>query len=121
MNCELARDFYRRLRDAETTTTNARGKSTEDIARAAYHELPARDKMLVQSWRALGNSWFDSVVNSGVLVPSGHRVRPEEFALIAERERLDQLFVKEQEWRNLACTKQRARTESAQHDGKRPA
>lgn len=87
---------------------------TERTAREAYLQLPARDKMLVQSWRALGNSWFDSVVSSGVLTPH-RRIRPDEAALIAAREHIDQLFVAEAERRNLTGA-ERARKESAQHE-----
>lgn len=89
--------------------------STERTAREAYERLTARDKMLVQSWRALGNDWFTSIVNSGVLSRSGRRVQPEEFALSEERNRIDQLIVAEQERRNLTGTA-RARRESALHE-----
>jgi hypothetical protein len=44
----------------------------------AYKKLLTRDKWIVQAWRELGNSWFDSVVNSGVLKP-GRRIRPHEY------------------------------------------
>lgn len=87
---------------------------TERTAREAYQQLPARDKLLVQSWRALGNSWFDSVVNSGVLTQQ-RRIRPEEAARAEECGRLEQLFVKEQERRNLTGS-ERSRLESAHHE-----
>lgn len=40
---------------------------TEKISRKMYSELSPRKKALVDPWRDLGNSWFDSLINSGVL------------------------------------------------------
>jgi len=52
-----------------TTTRATAGThdTTENIARRAYLKLPPADKADVDSWRDLGNSWVDSLLNSGVL------------------------------------------------------
>lgn len=92
-----------------------RVKSTEETARAAYLELPAVDKMLVNSWRALGNDWFTSVVNSGVLLPYGRRVRPDDAARAAEAERLAEVIAREQA--RIGCIgEELAFKETAQHE-----
>lgn len=71
--------------------------STETMAREAYLWLPERDKRIVQTWRDLGNDWFTSVVNSGVLAPSGLRLWPEQYDSWAEqRDKRDQLIAKRQ-------------------------
>lgn len=59
---------WQRLCDAGIPTAQrGAGRNTETIAHQAYRSLPAQDKALVDSWRDLGNSWFDSILNSGVL------------------------------------------------------
>jgi hypothetical protein len=73
-------------------TKEDRVKSTEQVAKAAFDALPTSDKMLVLPWRELGNTWEDSMVNSGVLsgpLPSTpYRITPAE----AERQRrIDQI------------------------------
>jgi hypothetical protein len=69
-------ETYRRLRAAgvPTTAKTAGGVtgSGDKIAHQIYLESPPRDKATVDSWRNLGNSWFDSVVNSGVLTTTRH-------------------------------------------------
>jgi hypothetical protein len=42
-------------------------KSAEQAAKRAYDELPTREKLRVMEWRQLGNSWADSLLNSGAL------------------------------------------------------
>lgn len=59
---------WQRLCDAGIPTAQrGAGRSTETIAQQAYRSLPAQDKALVDPWLALGNSHFDSLINSGVL------------------------------------------------------
>lgn len=90
-------------------------RSTESIARAAYLELPAADQVLVNSWRRLGNSWFDSVVNSGVLASTGRRIRPEDAARTREYDRLTELIAREQARIGL-IGEELSRKEAAQHE-----
>jgi hypothetical protein len=42
-------------------------KSTEQTSKALYDQLPTRQKIAVVNWRRLGNSWTDSLLNSGAL------------------------------------------------------
>jgi hypothetical protein len=42
-------------------------KSTEQTAKQLYDELPTHAKIRVMNWRRLGNSWTDSLLNSGAL------------------------------------------------------
>ncbi|MGH3422268.1 MAG: hypothetical protein ACRDOD_22055, partial [Streptosporangiaceae bacterium] len=90
-------------------------RSTERIARQAYEQLPARDKALVMSWRDLGNSWCDSLLNSGVLSRSGRRVRPDDAARAVENERFDQTMLDRQ--RRMAPIDENVRMrEAAEHE-----
>jgi hypothetical protein len=41
--------------------------SSEQIAREIYEKLGERDRQAVDAWRALGNDWAASLLNSGVL------------------------------------------------------
>lgn len=70
-------------------------RSTEQTAKAAYDKLAPRDKRVVLAWRELGNDWFTSVVNSGVL-SDGRRVRPDEAARAQDRERLEEMLLANQ-------------------------
>lgn len=70
-------------------------RSSEQIAKAAYEKLAARDKRAVLAWRELGNDWFTSVVNSGVL-SDGRRISPGEAALAGERERFEEMLLASQ-------------------------
>src|SRR4051812_42984390 len=55
----------------------ARGMTTsEQAAWALYGQLEEPDRHLVDAWRALGNDWVDSLLNSGVLRRGGRRVHP---------------------------------------------
>lgn len=94
-------------------------KSTEQIARAAFDKLPVRDKILVLDWRELGNSWHDSLVNSGALSgarPSGaFRMTPTEVARQEESDRLDEVIVARR-LRNLLPDETSRRRETAEHE-----
>jgi hypothetical protein len=58
--------------------------TTEKAAEAAYLKLPQRDKKAVDAWLDLGNNYFDSLINSGVLL-AGTRTGPEDRTRMSER------------------------------------
>ncbi|MGH4008288.1 MAG: hypothetical protein ACRDTH_09090 [Pseudonocardiaceae bacterium] len=89
-------------------------KSSEQIAKAVYDNLAARDKQAVLSWRELGNDWCTSILNSGVLTP-GRRISPAEAALAEERERLDEILLANQ-LRMLPPDETSRRREAAEHE-----
>jgi len=55
--------------------------SSEQEAWKLYGQLPEHDRHLVDAWHDLGNDWVTSLLNSGVLRTSGHRVRPDDARL----------------------------------------
>ena len=55
--------------------------SSEQEAWKLYGQLPEHDRRLVDAWHDLGNDWVTSLLNSGVLRTSGHRVRPDDARL----------------------------------------
>jgi hypothetical protein len=93
-------------------------KSREQLARATFDKLDVRDRMLVLDWVALGNSWHDSLINSGVLAgprPSVGRLTPAEAARLAEYDRQFGKLV-EQRLRNLPPDETSHRRETAEHE-----
>jgi hypothetical protein len=54
---------------------------SEQTAWALYGELSGPDRHLVEAWRALGNDWVTSVLNSGVLRRGGRRMHPNDAAV----------------------------------------
>jgi hypothetical protein len=48
-------------------------RSTEQISKSVYDALPAHKKTRAMNWRRLGNSWTNSILNSGVLAPDQPR------------------------------------------------
>jgi hypothetical protein len=94
-------------------------KSNEQIARAAFDKLPTSDKVLVMPWRELGNSWEDSMANSGVLSgplsSAPYRMTPAE----AERQhRIDEINEESlaRRIRNLLPDEVSRRYETAHHE-----
>jgi hypothetical protein len=57
--------------------------TTEKVARKAYLQLSPRDKTDVDPWLDLGNSYFDSLINSGVLTKT--RTNPEDRTRMSSR------------------------------------
>lgn len=90
-------------------------KSSEQMARAAFEELDTRDKWLVLSWRERGHAWCTSLLNSGVLSSTGRRVRPEEAARAQERDRIDELILR-QYMRSMPTDEALRRREAAEHE-----
>jgi hypothetical protein len=58
--------------------------TTEKAAEAAYLKLPQRDKKAVDAWLDLGNNYFDSLINSGVLSRT-RDVNPDDRTRMSER------------------------------------
>jgi hypothetical protein len=58
--------------------------TTEKAAEAAYLKLSQRDKKAVDAWLDLGNNYFDSLLNSGVLSRT-RDVNPENRTRMSER------------------------------------
>lgn len=91
-------------------------QSSEETARAAFAGLSGRDKLLVQSWRELGNDWFTSMVNSGVLRSnSNRRMRPYDYEHAIECERLAQSIAEDYE-RAMPPTEESRRREACEHE-----
>ncbi|MFZ0118108.1 MAG: hypothetical protein WAL99_01385 [Pseudonocardiaceae bacterium] len=93
-------------------------KSREQQARSQFDTLAAEDKLLVLDWIALGNTWEDSVTNSGVLTaprPSIGRLTPDKAARQAEYERQLGKLVK-QRLKRLMPDEVSRRRETAEHE-----
>jgi hypothetical protein len=58
--------------------------TTENAAEAAYLKMSTRDKALVDPWLDLGNNYFDSLINSGVLSRT-RNTNPEDRTRMSER------------------------------------
>lgn len=79
-------EAFSRVIAAGATTTKTAGEvndTSEKAARAAYSKLSPRDKTDVDAWRDLGNSYFDSLLNSGVLTRT--RTNPEDRTRMSSR------------------------------------
>lgn len=77
------------------------------------------DKWVMLAWRELGNDWFTSVVNSGV-VSEGRRVRTDEAARAQDRERFEEMLLANQ-LRMMPPDKTSRRREAVDSTGKRRA
>jgi hypothetical protein len=54
--------------------------SSEQLAWDTYARLNVSDRELVDAWRAIGNDWVTSLLNSGVMRSSGRRTHPQDAA-----------------------------------------
>jgi hypothetical protein len=89
-------------------------RTSEQIAFEFLGSLSARDRRLVDAWRALGHDLTTALLESGVLRPSGHRRHPNDVALAAEIERVDALIHERRE-RSVPGLSRR-RMETAEHE-----
>jgi hypothetical protein len=90
-------------------------RSVEKIAKAAYEKLSPRDKCLVMSWRQLGNSWSDSIINSGVISTAGRRVHPDDAARAEADAEFEEMQLA-QRLRMMPTDDALRRRESAEHE-----
>jgi hypothetical protein len=67
----------------EATKAAGMQDTTEKVAHAAYLKLSLRDKAAVDAWLDLGNSYFDALINSGVLTKI--RTNPDDRTGMSER------------------------------------
>jgi hypothetical protein len=89
-------------------------KSTEQIAKAFYEQLPPRDKWLVLSWCELGNDWATSVINSGVLTPS-RRTTPTEAARTRRNDEFEEILIQNYQ-RTMPTDDASRRRQTAEHE-----
>jgi hypothetical protein len=93
-------------------------KSAEQAAKRLYDGLPTRKKMRVMDWLVLGNSWSDSLINSGVLADSDQSAYPRTPSEAARDELADQLNEKRlaRQLRNLLPDEVSSRRQTAEHE-----
>lgn len=89
-------------------------KSSEQIAKALYEEIPPRDKWLVLSWRELGNDWATSVINSGVLTTS-RRITPTAAAHAQRNDKFDEMLIRNYQ-RTIPTDDASRRQQAAEHE-----
>jgi hypothetical protein len=94
-------------------------KSSEQVARTAFNALPIKDRLLVMSWRELGNGWEDSMIASGVASgprPSTpFRLAPSAAARQKLSDELDEQLLARR-IRNLGPDETTQRRQSAEHE-----
>lgn len=89
-------------------------RSSEQIAKAAFDELPARSKQIVREWRQAGHDWCTSLLSSNAL-GRGALITPDESEQQADRERF---YAQLLQWQNHLSppTPESRRRESAEHE-----
>jgi hypothetical protein len=89
-------------------------RSSEQIAKAFYEQLPPRDKWLVLSWCELGNDWATSVINSGVLTTS-RRITPSAAARVRGSDEFEEILIQNYQ-RTMPIDDASRRRQVAEHE-----